>query len=158
VTCTVAYQDSATSLGLCDRPVTMTQAATVKTDTCPCESGGTCYRPLDLLPFAYSLTCVITLPKVGETYLEGYFDQTFHDTTTTHENWHYEYTKALAEAVYGRLEKWSASYVGNCFHTAASALATGQADMVNARAKADEVYNANSRKDIDDYEHPGTGS
>ena len=154
--CSVTYSDGL-SCGVCSCPLspTTTQAATLNSSTCPCVSGGDCWKAVINNAYAFSYACSITLPEVGKTYDGGYFDQTFHDTTKTHEDWHYEYRVALVGKTYGALETWSASYAGNCWHTAAEALSLGYSDLQNALTTAENAFSQDFYKDRDIYE-PGS--
>jgi len=149
VTCSATYDDGL-SCGVCHCPLspTTTENATITVVGCTCTSGNTCWRAVIDQQFAFSYACAITLPKVGATFEEGYFDQTFHDTTKTHEDWHYKYMVALAGVTYGALETWSASYAGGCFHTQQEALAVGNWDLANALAAAADAFTDDFDTDV----------
>jgi hypothetical protein len=114
--------------------------ATVNVVVCNCPSGNTCYQPVVTTPYSFSIYYSMLLPQVGQTYNGGYFDQTFYDTTRTHETGHLNYDIALADKTYGTLEAWSANYIGGCFLTSDEALSAGQADMANALTTAQNAY------------------
>ncbi len=153
VTCPVSTSDQL-AFGSCTRPLspTTTRAATLKPSTCPCLSGGDCWKAVSDKAYTFSLATAIVHPLVGGTLDGGYFDQQSHDDTATHENWHYLYTVALVNATFGRLEAWSASYLGGCFHTEAAALATGNADLANALTVAQAAYTNDFFTDRDNFE------
>jgi hypothetical protein len=149
VACSVTYQDGLT-LGECTYPTILTtQTATVKIVISPPCPQCKCYRAEILNPFAFSLTDVITLPEVGKELDGGKFDQTFHDTTKTHEDWHHNYNCALAVSTYGALETWSSTYFSDCCLTVADAFALATADLQNALTTAITAFNVNIDKQLD---------
>ncbi len=161
VTCSKSYSDGL-SCGVCDCPLsaTMTQAATVKvveSEQCPwCN----CYHAEIDKVYEFSYACSITLPKVGEIYNGGLFDQTFHDTTKIHEDWHYNYMVALAGATYGRLETWSASYASSCCpcsRTPATARTLGNTDLANALTTAQNAFDKDFNTDLTFETAAGSG-
>lgn len=120
---------------------------------CRCQSGEVCYRALTGSGYTFHFASEMELPEVGLVVEDadgrpGLFDQTFQNTTRTHEEWHYEYAWVLAKATYGLLEKWSDSYVGGCFHSAAAALAAANLDMVNALITARAAFEAEWPNDV----------
>jgi hypothetical protein len=119
---------------------TTVQENTLSTIPCICDTGSTCYRPVCDKPFAFELKIYMNLPQVGQSLNGALFDQIFYDTTRIHEDWHYKYDVAVANGTYGKLEAWSAQYVGGCFHTVGEALAAGRADMENARDVANFAF------------------
>jgi len=140
------------------------QDATCTSALCLCEDGVSwCYKAVSDKPYYFTLDDSIKLPEVGltcpgwytdpvtgqQTNVTGLFDQTFQNTTYIHEEWHRKYISALLDTTYGKLEPWSASYASNCFHTQATALATGNTDLANALTVAKNSYDNNFWKQVD---------
>jgi hypothetical protein len=152
VVCAANYSD-ANSRGTCSKPIFVTTqdpTLNIVSVTCPYnddECSGWCFEAVTDKPYKFSLTCSIVLPKVGDTCDGGKFDQTFHDTTKTHEDWHYKYACALADSTYGALERWSASYFSNLCETATAAAALGNSDLQNALTTARDAFNAHWNDD-----------
>jgi|LakMenEpi03Aug12_release.lakeMendotaPanAssembly.Ray.scaffolds.fasta_scaffold246533_2 hypothetical protein len=147
---TTKYSDGLTT-GVWNGPMsaTVSQAATLKTINCPRIDGGFCYQALIDKKYIFTYADTITLPQVGETFQGGFFDQTFHDTTRTHENWHKAYIGALLDSTYGALQTWSNSYYSNWFQTEAAALAAGNADLATSLTIAKTAFVADYSSDVD---------
>ena len=150
----LTYSDGLTT-GLWSGPpsATTTQAYSLTTSYVTCPDGDKCYYAVIANPYAFSYKETITLPKVGEIYKNkddeiGLFDQTFHDTTKTHEDWHAAYAGALLNSTYGKLENWSAGYSSNLFNTEAEALAAGNADLTKALNTAINAFQADYNTDV----------
>lgn len=115
---------------------------------CPTCEDEWCWEVLIDVPYEFSYADTITLPQVGATFNGGFIDQTFHDTTETHEDWHRDYIDALLNSTYGALEIWSASYENSLFHSEAAALAAGNTDLANALAVAQNAFQADFSTDV----------
>lgn len=143
------YSDGLT-LGVWNGPMaatTTTAATVVSVVACDAVGGGSCYQAVIQNPFAFSYSDTITLPQVGQIFDGALFDQTFHDTTTTHENWHRAYADALLNSTYGALETWSSTYVSNKADSAAGALALGNGDLAAALTVAANAFTADFNTD-----------
>ncbi len=147
VTTSVTYNDVTTHVGLTVPPYDITKSQTAIVDPVPCAEHE-CWYAVSVAPFLFSYDATIELPQVGATINGGYVDQTFYNTTTIHENWHYSYIVALANSTYGALETWSASYVSNEFETAADALGAANYDLSNALNVALNRYNNDINTDL----------
>ena len=150
VTHTTTTNNSATSTGEWNGPGTATtsQAATVTTMLCGAAvGGGSCYKAVIDKPYTFSYADTLTLPQVGAVFNGAVFDQTFRDTTTTHENWHRAYADALLSVTYGALETWSAAYESNKANSAAAALALGNSDLAAALTVAQNAFTADFSTD-----------
>jgi hypothetical protein len=148
---TTTYSDGLT-LGVWNGPgsATTTTAATVTAMLCgDAVGGGSCYKAMINNPYAFSYADTIMLPQVGQTFMGGFIDQTFHDTTKTHEDWHRAYADALLNVTYGALETWSATYESNKANSAAAALALGNSDLANALTTAQNAFTADFNTDVD---------
>ena len=149
---TTVYGDGLTT-GLWNGPQTATveKVATVRAQiVCGADGGGSCWRAIIDQAYLFSYAETITLPQVGQIYRGGLFDQTFHDTTKTHENWHAAYIHALLNVTYGALETWSAGYFSNLFPSQAAALAAGVADLRRALQVAQDAFIADRNTDVTD--------
>lgn len=142
------------SLGLCSAPAWYISTPTFRTAPSPDCPWCDCFYAEVVNPYDVDFVCNITLPRVGETYTDpesgktGYIDQEFHDSTKVHEDWHFNYAWALAESTYGRLERWSDSYVSDCCLTEADALELAQADMAGAFASAKNMFDQEWNSDV----------
>ncbi len=156
VNITLSYKEefrteSSTGLWTAPPSATSTQAATVKAKQVECgKIGEKCWVSNIVKAFTFAYAAVITLPKVGETYNGGLFDQTFNTTTKTHEDWHQSYASELLGVTYGVLESWSNTYVSNSFKTEAGALATGETDLANGLTIALNSFQVNMVKQVTD--------
>ncbi len=151
VTRTTTYSDALTT-GEWNGPqsATMTTAATVTAILCgDAVGGGSCYKAVIDNPYAFSYADTIMLPEVGQTFNGGFIDQTFHDTSLTHENWHRAYADALLNVTYGALETWSTTYESNKADSEAGALALGNADLAAALTAAQNAFIADYSTDTD---------
>ena len=152
VNITLTYKDGL-STGKWTGPTSAntTQAATVKASLVECgKIGEKCWVSNIVKAFTFAYAAVITLPKVGETYDGGLFDQTFNTTTKTHEDWHHSYASELLGVTYGTLESWSNTYVSNSFKTEAGALAAGVTDLANGLTTASNSFLVNLDKQVTD--------
>ncbi|MBX9788008.1 MAG: PEP-CTERM sorting domain-containing protein [Pirellulales bacterium] len=140
---TTTYSDGLTTGSWNPGPLKTTTAATVKA-----VAAGECFDVVIDSPFAFSYAATISLPEVGKTFNGGFIDQTFHDSTKVHEDWHDAYNRALLTRTYGALETWSAGYKNGHFLTAAAAVAQGNADLAAALTLAKNAYNADSNTDV----------
>lgn len=128
---------------------TTSQAATLSAElVCEAIGGGSCYRAVIDNAYVFSYADSILLPQVGQTFNGGFIDQTFHDTTRIHEDWHRNYINALLESTYGALETWSTTYESNLANSAAAALALGMADLANALTTATNAFLADFSTDV----------
>jgi hypothetical protein len=156
VTHTTTTTDGLT-LGVWNGPMSAatTTAATVTAILCgDAVGGGSCYQAVIQNPYAFSYADTIMLPQVGQTFANGLgvlglFDQTFHDTSATHENWHRAYADALLGSTYGVLETWSSTYTSNKADTEAGALALGNGDLAAALTVAANAFLADYSSDTD---------
>ena len=154
VTHTTTYSDAITT-GVWNGPAmaTTTTAATVTAMLCgDAVGGGSCFKAIINDPYAFSYADTIMLPEVGKTLANnaavvGLFDQTFHDTTKTHEDWHKAYADALLNKTYGALETWSATYESNKANSEAAALALGNGDLATALTTAKNAFTADYSTD-----------
>lgn len=152
VTHTTTYSDGLTT-GAWSPPnpndaTTTMQATVMPMLCCTAVGGGECYKAVIDKPYTFSYADSILLPEVGKTFNGGFIDQTFHDSTLVHENWHRDYIGALLNSTYGRLETWSATYESNKANSAAAALGLGNMDLANALAAARAAFVANRDADV----------
>ena len=112
-----------------------------------------CYGTDAVQGYLFSYTATIWLPKVGATIDGGYVNQEFHDSTLQHENWHYAYIVALANATYGALETWSAAYKNRWFESPGEASESGYEDLDNALALAEQTYQGRFYDQVTTFEY-----
>ena len=147
VVVTTTTNSSATSLGVWNGPgsATTTQAATVQAGAV-CD--GACFQATINKAYAFSYAATLTLPLLNAVFEGHTFDATFVATTTTHENWHDRYARALLASTYGRLITWSETYTSNRFQTMQQAVNAGNADLANALTAAAAAFTADFSTDV----------
>lgn len=146
---TTTYSDGLTT-GVWNGPnsATVATAATVvAVQACEAVGGGYCYQAVIDKAFAFSYAATILLPEVGKTFDGGFIDQTFHNSTKVHEDWHDKYARALYAVTYVKLEDWSKTYKSNLASSEAAALALGMADLENALKTAKDAFMADFSTD-----------